>query len=209
MPWYRSIEEQNDGPFWRRGSLRPDYDLIRVPTMVIGGWSDLYRNSALRLIEHLDVPKRLLMGPWSHMNPIDSVPGPRIDHVRELIRWFDRWLRGTQNGIDLEPPIVLFARRTTPPEPDLDAFLGEWRSRAGVAAGAAAGRMCSSCLATAVMRRTRSPCAATSASWGTSAARTTRPTGSRSTSGRTSSTRSSTTGPCPAISRSWAGPCSS
>ena len=127
VPWYRSIEEQNDGPFWRRGSLRPDYGLIRVPTMVIGGWSDLYRNSALRLIEHLDVPKRLLMGPWSHMNPIDSVPGPRIDHVRELIRWFDRWLRGVENGIDLEPPIVFFARRTTPPEPDLDAFLGEWR----------------------------------------------------------------------------------
>ena len=23
VPWYRSIEEQNDGPFWRRGSLRP------------------------------------------------------------------------------------------------------------------------------------------------------------------------------------------
>jgi uncharacterized protein len=127
VPWYRSIDEQNDGPFWRRGSLRPRYDLIRVPTLVIGGWSDIYRNSALRLIEHLDVPKRLVMGPWSHMNPIDSVPGPRIDHVRELIRWFDRWLRGVENGIDLEPPIVLFARRTTPPEPDLDAFRGEWR----------------------------------------------------------------------------------
>lgn len=127
VPWYRSMEEQNDGPFWRRGSLRPDYGLIRVPTMIIGGWSDLYRNSALRLIEHLAVPKRLLMGPWSHMNPIDSIPGPRIDHVRELIRWFDRWLRGVENGIDLEPPIVLFARRTTPPEPDLGAFRGEWR----------------------------------------------------------------------------------
>ena len=55
------------------------------------------------------MPKRLLMGPWSHMNPIDSIPGPRIDHVRELIRWFDRWLRGVENGIDREPPIVLFA----------------------------------------------------------------------------------------------------
>ena len=128
VPWYRSIEEQNDGPFWRHGSLRPRYDLILVPTMVIGGWSDLYRNAALRLIEHLDVPKRLLMGPWSHMNPIDAIPGPRIDHVRELIRWFDRWLRGTENGIDREPPIVLFVRRTTAPEPDLDAFAGEWRS---------------------------------------------------------------------------------
>ena len=45
-----------------RARCGPDYDLIRVPTMVIGGWSDLYRNAALRLIEHLDVPKRLLMG---------------------------------------------------------------------------------------------------------------------------------------------------
>ena len=79
------------------------------------------------MIEHLDVPKRLLMGPWCHMNPIDAIPGPRIDHVRELIRWFDRWLRGTENGIDREPPIVLFVRRTTAPEPDLDAFAGEWR----------------------------------------------------------------------------------
>jgi predicted acyl esterase len=127
VPWYRSIEEQNDGPFWRQGSLRPGYGLIRIPTMVIGGWSDLYRNAALRLIEQLDVPKRLLMGPWSHMNPIDAIPGPRIDHVRELIRWFDRWLRGVENGIDREPPIVLFVRRTTAPEPDLDAFRGEWR----------------------------------------------------------------------------------
>ena len=128
VPWYRSLDQPHDGPYWRHGSVRPDYGLIRVPTMIVGGWSDLYRNAALRLFEHLDVPKRLLMGPWSHMSPIDSIPGPRIDHVRELIRWFDRWLRGAENGVDRELPIVLFVRRTTAPEPDLDAFAGEWRS---------------------------------------------------------------------------------
>jgi predicted acyl esterase len=128
VPWYRSLEEPLDGPYWRRGSVRPDYGQIRVPAMIVGGWSDLYRNAALRLFEHLDAPKRLLMGPWSHMSPIDSIPGPRIDHVRELIRWFDRWLRGIENGVDREPPVVLFVRRTTAPEPDLDAFAGEWRS---------------------------------------------------------------------------------
>ncbi len=127
VPWYSSLEKPLDGPYWRHGSVRPDYGRIRVPAMIVGGWSDLYRNAALRLFEHLDVPKRLLMGPWSHMNPIDSIPGPRIDHVRELIRWFDRWLRGIENGIDREPPVVLFARRTTRPEPDLDAYSGEWR----------------------------------------------------------------------------------
>jgi len=126
-PWYGSVEEQNDGPFWRQGSLRPDYELITVPTMVVGGWADIYRNVALRLIEHLRVPKRLLMGPWCHMSPNTSIPGPRIDLVPEMIRWWDRWLRGIENGVDTEPPLVLFARRSTPPEPALDEVRGEWR----------------------------------------------------------------------------------
>ena len=53
VPWFGSIEEQSDGPFWRQGSVRPDYALIRVPTMIVGGWSDLYRSAALRLFDHL------------------------------------------------------------------------------------------------------------------------------------------------------------
>ena len=44
---YRSIEEQNDGPFWRRARCAPT-TADRVTTMVIGA-VDLYRNSALRL----------------------------------------------------------------------------------------------------------------------------------------------------------------
>src|SRR5262249_49068858 len=102
-------------------------DLIRVPTMIFGGWSDVYRSAAFRLFEHIPAPKRLVMGPWSHMEPNGAIPGPRIDHIHEMIRWFDRWLRDADNGIDREPPIVLFARRPTRPAPDLDVYEGEWR----------------------------------------------------------------------------------
>ncbi len=208
VPWYRSIEEQNDGPFWRRGSLRPDYGLIRVPTMVIGGWSDLYRNSALRLIEHLDVPKRLLMGPWSHMNPIDSVPVPGSTTSASSSAGSTAGFAESRTGSTSSRRSCSSraARRRRSPTSTRSGASGA-ASRNGRRRAAA--RSCSSRLATAVMRRTPSRCAATSASWGTSAVRTTRPMGSRSTSGRTSSTRSSTTGPCPAISRSWARPCSS
>jgi predicted acyl esterase len=127
VPWYGSVEEQNDSPFWRQGSLRPDYDAIEAATMIVGGWSDVYRTAAFRMIEHLRCPKRLVMGPWAHMSPASSIPGPHVDIVPEMIRWFDRWLRDDPNGIDEEPPIVLFARRSTPPAPDLAAFRGEWR----------------------------------------------------------------------------------
>ncbi len=131
VPWFGSIEEQNDGPFWRQGSLRPGYDSIAVPTMIVAGWADVYRNALLRMIEHLRVPKRLLMGPWCHMSPNDSIPGPRIDLVPEMIRWWDRWLRGVENGVDEEPPLAFFIRRSTPPEPDLSEVRGEWRFEPG------------------------------------------------------------------------------
>ena len=127
VPWYDALEEQNDSPFWRQGSLRPHHDAIEVPTMIVGGWSDVYRTAALRMIEALACPKRLVMGPWAHMSPASSIPGPHIDIVPEMLRWFDRWLRDDPNGIDEEPPIVVFVRRSTPPAHDLPAFRGEWR----------------------------------------------------------------------------------
>ena len=131
VPWFGSIEEQNDGPFWRQGSLRPHYDSIAVPTMIVAGWADVYRNALLRMFEHLRVPKRLLMGPWCHMWPNDSIPGPRIDLIPEMIRWWDRWLRGLENGVDREPPLAFFIRRSTPPEPDLSEVRGGWRFEPG------------------------------------------------------------------------------
>ncbi len=129
-PWFGSIEEQTDGPFWRRGSLRPDYHLIEVPTMLVAGWADVYRTAMLRTFEHLRVPKRLVMGPWCHMLPDASIPGPRIDHVPEMIRWWDRWLRGVDNGVDREPPVTVYVQRSTTPEPDLAEVPGEWRFEA-------------------------------------------------------------------------------
>jgi hypothetical protein len=62
------------------------------------------------------------------MSAATSIPGPHIDLVPELIRWFSRWLRDERNGIDEEPPIAVFMRRSTRPAPDLADMRGEWRS---------------------------------------------------------------------------------
>jgi uncharacterized protein len=128
-PWLlRWLEEQVDGPYWRHGSLRPGYERIRCPTMLVGGWADGYRNNTFRTFEALGCPRRLLVGPWSHMSTATSLPGPHIDLVPELVRWFRRWLVDEQNGVDEEPPIQVFVRRSTRPEPDLAEMRGSWRS---------------------------------------------------------------------------------
>lgn len=128
-PWaIRWTEEQDESPYWRHGSLHGRYEDIEAATMIVAGHADGYHNMAFRTFEALRAPRRLLFGPWSHMSPRTSLPGPRIDHVPELVRWFDRWVKGEDNGVDHEPPIVLFVRRSTRPEPDLDSYRGEWRS---------------------------------------------------------------------------------
>ena len=53
-PWLlRWLEEQADGPYWRQGSLRPAYERIACPTMLVAGWADGYRNATFRMLERL------------------------------------------------------------------------------------------------------------------------------------------------------------
>ncbi len=127
-PWVlRWLEEQTFGPYWQHGSLRPDYGAIEAATMIVAGWADGYRNNSLRTMAALTCPKRLILGPWAHASAETSLPGPNVDLVPEMLRWWDRWLKGIDNGVDREPEIVLFVRRSTRPEPDLREVRGSWR----------------------------------------------------------------------------------
>lgn len=111
-PWLvRWIEEQRDSAYWRHGSVRPAYDRITCPTMLVGGWADGYRNNTFRTFEALECPKRLVVGPWSHMSTATSLPGPHIDLVPELVRWFRQWLGDEENGVEGEPPIQVLIGR--------------------------------------------------------------------------------------------------
>ncbi len=140
-PWLlRWLEEQVDGPYWRHGSVRnargasgtwTGYERIECATMIVAGWADGYRNNTFRAFEAMQCPKRMLIGPWSHMSTATSLPGPHIDLVPETIRWFRRWLADDPNAIDEEPPIVVFVRRPTKPEPDLAEHRGDWRQETG------------------------------------------------------------------------------
>jgi len=131
-PWQLTwMSHQTYDDYWKRGSLREDYAAIEAATMLVTGWADGYTNIALRGFEALRCPKRLLAGPWAHASTETSVPGPNVDLVPEMVRWWDRWLKDEDNGVDRDPPIVVFVRRPSPTEPDLAAYRGEWRFEPG------------------------------------------------------------------------------
>ncbi len=128
VPWLINwLENQDENDYWMQGSLKADYGSIGCPVFVVAGWADGYHNMAFRTLENVKPFSKLLAGPWSHMDPATSIPGPHIDLVPEMIRWWDRWLKGIDNGVDHEPRIQVFMRRPTRPEPDLKIHRGEWR----------------------------------------------------------------------------------
>lgn len=131
-PWsIRQLREQTYSDYWKQSSLREDYGSIEAATMLVCGWADGYKNISLRGMAHLRCPKRLLFGPWSHASTETCLPGPNADIVPEMARWWDRWLKDVDNGVDREPPIALFVRRPTKPAPDLKRMNGEWRFEPG------------------------------------------------------------------------------
>src|SRR5690625_6989458 len=60
-------QERDD--YWRRGSVCEDYSAISAAVLAVGGWSDPYRDTVLRLGEHLSAPVKGIIGPWSHQYP--------------------------------------------------------------------------------------------------------------------------------------------
>jgi putative CocE/NonD family hydrolase len=125
LKWYR---HQTDGDYWRNGSVRDAPERIRCPAFLIGGWRDGYPNPPLRLFQNLHAPCKVLIGPWNHALPDAAIPGPRIDYLREVLRWLDHWCKDEETGIMDEPLVVVYAQRYQPPDPDRLETLGQWRA---------------------------------------------------------------------------------
>ena len=114
-PWLSIFkQQQRDGPFWDRASLNERYDVIGVPTFVIGGWYDGYRDSVPRMLQHLRAPVKAMVGPWGHSWPNDGYPKPLMEWRHEAVRWFDHWLKERDTGILDEPPIRSLRARLAP-----------------------------------------------------------------------------------------------
>jgi putative CocE/NonD family hydrolase len=129
-PWaFLYLRHQRDSEFWRRASVAPNhYNEYTVPSFMIGGFLDGYRDSIPRFFEHSKAPIKALIGPWNHTFPHEAEPGPSIEWRVEAVRWWDYWLKGIQNGIMDEPRFEVYMRHWYPPDPNIAEIPGDWRA---------------------------------------------------------------------------------
>lgn len=129
-PWIlRWLHEQTDGPYWRRGSLRPDYGRLTIPSFLVGGWIDGYHNFVPRTMRRAPAVTKGLSGPWPHNYPHTAHPGPRLDFRDMQKRWWNQWLKGENTGILDEPSVTVFSMSPFTPAlrlPDLEDVPGDW-----------------------------------------------------------------------------------
>jgi uncharacterized protein len=120
------LRHQRRDAYWRHGSVNEDYGAIEAPVMVVSGWADGYSNAVFRLLEHLEAPRMGLVGPWSHKYPHFGVPGPAIGFLQEVVRWWDRWLKGIDNGVEHEPVLRAWMQDSVPPTTRYATRPGRW-----------------------------------------------------------------------------------
>jgi putative CocE/NonD family hydrolase len=129
-PWVLCwLEEQHDGPYWRNGSLRPHFDRLECPVLLVGGWRDGYCNSAVRMAAELPGRSELVVGPWPHVRPNLAPIPPRLDFVELLAGWFAKHLRG--EGEERDDRALVFVQGYDSPLERPRRITGEWRRLEG------------------------------------------------------------------------------
>lgn len=126
-PWVLEwLRHQHRDEYWRHASLNENYQNLRCPVLASSGWADGYSNAVTRLLSRVQVPRKGLIGPWSHKMPHLGEPGPAIGYLQEVVRWWDHWLKGVDNGVMDGPMIRAWMQESVPPSTSYEERPGRW-----------------------------------------------------------------------------------
>ncbi|PRD44705.1 peptidase [Phyllobacterium phragmitis] len=120
------LSHQRRDAFWQHGSICEDFSAVQIPALVIAGWADGYRNTPLMAAEGLGSQAKVILGPWVHKYPHFAWPKPRADFHGEAIRWWNRWLRGDENGAEDLPQVRAYILDGPRPALRRDFDPGRW-----------------------------------------------------------------------------------
>ncbi|NDW44406.1 CocE/NonD family hydrolase [Ruegeria sp. PrR005] len=120
------LQHQTRDAYWQHGSICEDFMAVKTPTLAISGWGDSYMNTVPQLVDNLQTVVKGINGPWIHKYPHFAIPGPRIGFLQEALRWWDRWLKGVENGVEDEPDYRAYVMDGIAPETKSLFRPGRW-----------------------------------------------------------------------------------
>jgi len=124
-PFYREvILHSSFDEFWKSYSMKGKYGEVEVPAYFVTGWYDNLLHEMFKCFtggrSQARTPEarsqsKLLVGPWTHSQigaplpgDVNFLPDSVVDIPGLHLRWYDRRLKGIDNGIDREAPVRIF-----------------------------------------------------------------------------------------------------
>ncbi len=125
-PWFEKWYRQNKStdPYWEGIAYQGEehWSKMTVPSLAFTGWFDSQHIGApmnyvgMKKYGATSEARRpaMVIGPWVHginqrvVGGIDYGPDALIQWSEYLVRWFDHWLKGIDNGVEKDPPVYLF-----------------------------------------------------------------------------------------------------
>ncbi len=122
------IDHPDYDDYWKSLANKERYQDIKIPILQIGGWYDFFTAGTfnnfvgMRANGGSDLAKnnqRAVVGPWvhtaskmTHAGEVDFGKESVLDLLQIELRWFDRWLKGKNNGAEKDAPLKLFVMGT-------------------------------------------------------------------------------------------------
>lgn len=119
------LRHQRRDDYWKHGSICEDYGAVKAKVLAVGGWADGYKNAVPAIVENLPEAKGIV-GPWVHLYPHFAKPEPRIGFLQEALRWWDRWLKGIETGVEDDPAYRAYAMEGHEPDRVAGERPGRW-----------------------------------------------------------------------------------
>ena len=120
------LRHQRRDAYWKHASVCENWGAVKAAILAVGGWADAYSNAVPRTLAGMQAPVRGLVGPWAHKYPNVAYPEPRIGFLQECRQWFDRWLKGVENGVENTPDYRFFIMDSMEPSRRIDVRPGRW-----------------------------------------------------------------------------------
>jgi putative CocE/NonD family hydrolase len=124
-PWWdEMMRHPNLDELWRACSYQDAWPRIAVPALNITGWWDMnFPGAPLNFVgmrQHgqtasIRQAQQLIIGPWPHrvnltreLNGIDFGDKAVVNLDDYTVRFYDRWLKGVENGLETDPRVHVF-----------------------------------------------------------------------------------------------------
>ncbi len=115
------VEHASYDDYWKAISDEEHFDQVGVPLYTQGGWFDIFLAGTINGyvgVRTKGQPRaretvKMWIGPWGHgpsqkFGEVDFGPTANLTHPPRELRWYERYLKGVQNGVDREPRVEIF-----------------------------------------------------------------------------------------------------